>query len=575
MAYFAAPANTAVDFSSAFDNLAVLTNNFTAYGQQSAAGFTAYLSNQVQLDVFGTGFTYDGPKPVDGAITTLLLKHKGVTVGTLSGFAFNFKDFVANLAAHGVDAAVEQLLSYSDTILGSSLNDALSGKGGGDVISGLGGNDRLYGDAGKDTLYGGQGNDQLFGGADNDRLAGGEGNDTLHGGTGFNELDGGSGNDIAWFSDSTAPVRVALNGSAESFIHIGSFIRGTIKDVENIVGGDGNDIITGDAKANLLNGSNGSDTLSGGAEDDRLLGAAGDDSLLGDNGNDELNGNSGNDHLDGGLGADIMRGGSGGDTYVVDYIGDAVSELAGEGIDTVLSTATYVLSANVENLTLTGHAAIDATGNDLANHLEGNAAANVLDGRGGADVMKGGKGDDTYVVDNAGDVVSESSGQGADTVRASVSFTLGANVENLVLFGTAAVNGTGNALANAITGNAGSNLLSGGAGHDFLVGGAGADSFVFDVKPGKASADTIGDFEAGIDRILLDADIFRKVGGDGVLKAKFFALGHAGDGNDHVIYKEQSGKLYYDSDGDGSKHGKLIAILDHAPSLDSGDFLVV
>ena len=66
MAYFAAPANTAVDFSTAFDNLAALTDDFTAYGQQSAAGFTAYPSDQVQLAVYGAGFTYDGPKPVDG-----------------------------------------------------------------------------------------------------------------------------------------------------------------------------------------------------------------------------------------------------------------------------------------------------------------------------------------------------------------------------------------------------------------------------------------------------------------------------------------------------------------------------
>ena len=104
---------------------------------------------------------------------------------------------------------------------------------------------------------------------------------------------------------------MTLNGSAESTVRIGMFNRGTIKNVENIVGGDGNDTFTGDGLENLLNGSNGNDTLNGGGDDDRLLGSYGNDSLHGDNGNDELKGSSGDDRLDGGLGADLMDGGSG------------------------------------------------------------------------------------------------------------------------------------------------------------------------------------------------------------------------------------------------------------------------
>ncbi len=357
MAFFSAPANTAVNFNTMFDNLDVLTNAFVAYDQQSANGFNAYLNGQEKLVVTGNGFSFTPPVPVDGAITTLLFKNGGATLGTLSGLAVDYSDFLANLANHGNAAAVEQLLKDSDTILGSSRDDVLFGKGGDDVISGFAGNDRIYGDDGKDTLYGGDNDDQLFGGAGNDFLDGEAGDDIIYGGGGSNKIDGGSGNDTAWFI-TDAPVRVTLNGATEALVHVGAllggFLAGSVKNVENIVSGNGNDAITGDANQNLINGSNGNDTLRGGAGDDRLLGSSGDDSLFGDNGSDQLEGSNGNDLLDGGLGADTMEGGSGDDTYVVDYVGDTVSELAGKGTDTVLSTATYTLSANVENLTLTG-----------------------------------------------------------------------------------------------------------------------------------------------------------------------------------------------------------------------------
>src|SRR6185295_18212482 len=121
----------------------------------------------------------------------------------------------------------------------------------------------------------------------------------------------------------------------------------------------------------------------------------------------------------------------------------------------------------VEKLTLLGSDNLNGTGNALNNVLTGNAGANVLNGGAGADVMAGGIGDDTYVVDNAGDVVDESTGAGVDLIQASVSYSLGSArgaVDNLTLLGSSNLNGTGNALNNVLTGSAGANVLDGAAG---------------------------------------------------------------------------------------------------------------
>ncbi|WP_275054605.1 calcium-binding protein [Comamonas testosteroni] len=143
-------------------------------------------------------------------------------------------------------------------------------------------------------------------------------------------------------------------------------------------------------------------TLNGTASADTLTGGAGDDTIDGKGGNDTLIGNAGNDRLIGGTGNDTMRGGTGNDTYVVDATGDIVTELANEGIDTVESSITYTLGSNVENLVLTGTAALNGTGNSLANTLTGNSGANTLQGGGGNDTLIGGAGNDLYLF-NVGD----------------------------------------------------------------------------------------------------------------------------------------------------------------------------
>ena len=145
--------------------------------------------------------------------------------------------------------------------------------------------------------------------------------------------------------------------------------------------------------------------------------------------------------------------------------------------DTLTASVTTTLPANVENLTLTGTAAINGTGNAGNNVITGNTGNNILDGGLGTDTLIGGLGNDTYVVDSATDTITELTNGGTDTIQSSVTYTIAAlvNVENLTLTGAAA-NGTGNAGNNVITGNGANNILNGGAGNDILTGGLGKDT---------------------------------------------------------------------------------------------------
>jgi Ca2+-binding RTX toxin-like protein len=273
-------------------------------------------------------------------------------------------------------------------------------------------------------------------------------------------------------------------------------------------------------------------SITAGASNNTITTSGGADTLNGGSGNDVLRSNAGNDTLIGGLGADKMYGGLGSDTYRVDSAGDLVSETGPTGVDRILSTVSINLgvaaraAGAIENVSLLGSAAISAIGNGWANSINGNAAANVLygmagndvlNGGAGADRMFGGAGTDTYYVDRAGDIVSEAvaSSSGTDRVVSSISFILpyapsaAGAVENLTLLGAAAINGTGNAFANAIVGNTAANTLSGLAGNDVLNGGAGADRMFGGAGNDTYYVDSGGDLvseavagSSGIDRVV-------------------------------------------------------------------------
>ncbi|KAA0568850.1 FG-GAP-like repeat-containing protein, partial [Azospirillum sp. Sh1] len=216
---------------------------------------------------------------------------------------------------------------------------------------------------------------------------------------------------------------------------------------------------------------------------------------------DTLMGGDGNDTLNGGRGADLLDGGSGTDT--VSYAGASaaihVDLAAGRGYSGDAKGDILIAIENLEggsgNDTLEGDATanwlIGGSGSDL---LYGRAGNDTLDGGAGIDTLRGGAGNDTYLVNDAGDVIVETAGEGTDEVRTGLaSYTLAANVENLVYTGTAAFTGTGNTGNNFITGGTGNDSLTGDAGNDTLDGGAGADTLVGGTGNDTYIVDNAGD----------------------------------------------------------------------------------
>ncbi|TAX54173.1 rhizobiocin [Rhizobium leguminosarum] len=361
-------------------------------------------------------------------------------------------------------------------------------------------------------------------------INGGAGNDTLDGGAGNDALDGGGGNDI-YVVDSASDVIKDSAGTDEIRTVLAAYSIAALVNVENLTyTGSANFTGTGNAFANTITGGAGNDTLDGGTGTDALIGGEGDDTYSVDNAGDSvteaadegtdtvrttlasytlgsdvenltyigtvaftgtgnslantIKGAAGADTLDGKAGADMLIGGAGNDTYIVDDVGDVVTEGLNAGTDLIKTAlSSYTLASNVENLFYTGSASFTGTGNTLVNTITGGAGNDLLDGGAGNDALDGGGGNDIYVVDSAGDVIKEAVGAGTDEIRtvlAAYSIAALVNVENLTYTGSANFTGTGNAFANTITGGGGNDLLNGGGGADTLIAGAGSDIYIVD-----------------------------------------------------------------------------------------------
>lgn len=400
-------------------------------------------------------------------------------------------DVVTELAGGGLYDKVELRWDAPNYVLASYVEnlDIIRSGGWGDTLPVLTASGN--GLSNKITVYDyfGGSQESINGGGGNDRIATGAGADTLNGSVGNDTLLGGAGDDVYFVDASGDLVSENANQGVDT---VNSSITLTLSlNLENLV-------LTG---TGVINGTGNSlaNNITGNASANVLAGGEGNDSLYGGSGADTLTGGNGNDLLDGGLSNDSMTGGLGNDTYVVQLSTDTISEtstLVSE-IDTVQSSVTWTLGLNLEVLQLLGDtAALNGTGNALANTLLGNAGDNSLLGAAGDDTLVGGEGDDSlngstgndsmdgglgndsYTVDSVSDVVVETSELASeiDGVSSLVAWTLGANLENLTLIGSAAVSGTGNLLANVITGNSADNNLVASSGDDTLVGNAGNDT---------------------------------------------------------------------------------------------------
>ncbi|MFO1151168.1 MAG: calcium-binding protein [Alsobacter sp.] len=394
------------------------------------------LSGDAGNDYFPIGpgaNTIDGGSDID---TISYLATSGVVVD-LQGTIPNGLD-----AAGEVIVSVENLYGsdVADTLMGDLNDNELRGRLGNDSLSGRGGNDLIVDwRYDPDDLTDG-GSDTLDGGAGADTLMGGNGNDVLIGGAGADQLNGGNNVDRASYSTAQVGVIASL---AQPGLNTGDAAGDTYFSIEN------------------LQGSGQVDTL------------AGDD---------------GDNRLDGGLGADSLAGGGGNDIYVVENSFDRVIEGLNAGIDTIISSVTLTLGANVENLTLVPAFSINGTGNGLDNIITGNDQVNVLNGQAGNDTLIGGVGNDQLVGGAGADSLVGGSG-----VQDLASYSTSTLAGGIVVSLTNPSSNTGDALgdnysgvegligssfADTLTGTGGANRLQGGAGNDVIDGLAGADTML-------------------------------------------------------------------------------------------------
>jgi Ca2+-binding RTX toxin-like protein len=531
----------------------VFTPSLTIGGD--TAGNITVISDISPANAPGLTLRTGGDLRIDGAITTSLalglraggsLFHESGAINTV-----NFRAFVDTLDNDGGAGGFGNLGTISAGLI------ELSGSADPDVLRGAENVDQtVHGNGGNDTITS-SGEGHYFGDAGNDLMFAG-----LSSGVVPEVLDGGAGTDTLDTTSFTGNYTINMATGATNFAYE-SFVN-----FENLITSDGNDTITG---------TSGNNVIQSGAGDDNVDGGAGNDTLSGGAGADRLVGGSGADSLDGGSGVDIMRGGIGNDTYFADDFNDRAIENAGEGTDTVNSSANFTLGSNIENLVLTG-TAIRGNGNSLANSITGNSANNILNGGAGADTMIGGAGNDTYYVDNAGDTMIESAGGGRDRVYTTINLTLGANLDDLFMRGSAAINATGNAQDNVLRGNSAANVLTGGVGADDLRGGGGADTFVW--RDGDfagltpSTADRIIDFShAEGDRINL-GQVDANTNADGNQAFAFIGTSAFHNVAGELRYEIIGGNTYLTGDTDGDGTADFMIRLDGTHALVSGDFVL-
>jgi len=509
------------------------------------------------------------------------------------------------------------------TFYGTGGIDSITGTGTADTIFGYGGNDFLLGGDGADYIDGGDGNDIVFdldtqhADTATDTLYGGNGDDLIGGGF-LDNIDGGAGFDslILTLSNMTSGATFDFTGIWSGATY--SFGGATIQHMERLstcLGTSYNDILTTGSPTGQtpwLMGGDGGDRLTGGAGLDNLAANVQFDpnTPVYDTAYDILYGLGGDDRISCGIG-DYADGGTGNDQLRMDLIssGSAVSvnfgTLLTTGSATILGTTLIsfegvemVLATNGNDTIVvpqTNQYSSNLYGRDGNDVLTTGNGADILDGGLGADTMSGGDGYDQYYVDNAGDVIIETSQPVGDQVYSSISYTLPTNVEYLTLTGTAALDGMGNALANVITGNTSNNVLTGldgddrldggaggdalygGTGKDTLIGSTGSDVFVFnqgDVAGTTwTNSDRITDFSQG------DSDRISLAGMDAVTGGTDDAFAFIGT----AAFSHVAGQLRYDNAGgvttiygdmDGDGIADFAIGLNNAVALVAADFIL-
>lgn len=488
----------------------------------------------------------------DGAGTDRLIGGLGndayIMTGTAAEITENAgegSDFVQALGAFfSLGANIEGLSHDGPSAFegrGNELDNFMVGGGGNDTLNGYAGNDSLYGSDGDDLLYGNQGLDELYGGI---------GNDTLIADLQTTVLNGGEGDDTYVTAGRLLLIGEGLRGGLDTVLFSGESV--TLPDyVETLVYTGSGDV-----------------SETGNRQDNRISGGAGNDHLFGDAGSDTLYGLGGDDTLDSGYfsgNGDWLIGGAGNDAYYIYSQRERITELAGEGNDTLwlIVSESITMPDNVENVYCRRDFWCEVYGNDLANGIYGgDSSSDTLYGGGGndtlgywdnRDVLIGGTGDDTYRVGFWGNfgIVSfasylscfvEAANEGIDTVIVDRGvFALSANFENLTSTSYDAVNLTGNDLNNIVSGNLYNDTIYGGAGNDTVSGGAGNDSLYGDIGNdlinGGVGLDTIysGDGED---------QAFGDDGNDLIYGGIGFDTIYAGDGNDTVYGDRGLDKIY-------------------------------